>query len=364
MLSRLKTKYQRAHEAYKKYERLLMPATLGFGFVMDYVTFTHIQVSTALTVAGTYLVITGLAIAFVQLYDAGRVTHKLKFVHLYAPLLIQFLLGALVGNAFIFYWFSASFSASWIFMLIFVGLMVSNELYKEHFKLLLVQLPLYFFVMFSLFSIALPYIFNSLSSRLFLLAGITSFVICVLFVRLLGRASREVRVRQKTLTHAFAAILVALVSFYFANIIPPVPLALREAGVYHAVARANDGYTLTGEHESLLQKMLPGQTVHWQRGKRLYVYTAIFAPTDLRTGIYHVWQEYDETQNAWITKDRLSFTITGGRQQGYRGYSMKSGLEPGKWRVSVETGRGQAMGRLSFLIEEASEAPVLESISR
>jgi hypothetical protein len=55
----------------------------------------------------------------------------------------------------------------------------------------------------------------------------------------------------------------------------------------------------------------------------------------------------------------ISFHITGGRQEGYRGYSFKTNVPAGKWRVFVETPRGQVLGRYEFNVERVDQQPML-----
>jgi hypothetical protein len=58
-------------------------------------------------------------------------------------------------------------------------------------------------------------------------------------------------------------------------------------------------------------------------------------------------------------------TIAGGREGGYRGHTVKSRLDPGDWRVDVETHDGRVIGRIGFRVVEASEEPgLLETIER
>lgn len=359
MISIFRTQYQKAKDFYLKYERLLMPATLVFGFIVDYLTFTNIQINIALSILLGHFVLAGATIVFIHYYDSGRVASRLKFIRLFAPLLIQFTFGALLGASFIFYWFSGSFSVSWPFITVIAVLMVSNDVFRHYFLKTAAQIGIYYFIAFSFFSLALPFIFNSLSVWLFLFSGIASLALIYAYLRLLYFLSGAVREQNRLLTRLVLAIFVIMNALYFANIIPPIPLALRQAGVYHQVKRTNSGYILTGEPENFWQKFIPGQTLRLGSGERAYVYTAIFAPADLKTRIYHRWQYYDENTGEWIDKDRLSFAVSGGRKQGYRGYSAKSAVAPGRWRVSVETERGQALGRVKFKIEKTESAPEL-----
>jgi hypothetical protein len=46
----------------------------------------------------------------------------------------------------------------------------------------------------------------------------------------------------------------------------------------------------------------------------------------------------------------------GGRDGGFRGYSFKKNIQPGTWRVDVETAEGLLLGRIGFEVVTASEA--------
>jgi len=74
----------------------------------------------------------------------------------------------------------------------------------------------------------------------------------------------------------------------------------------------------------------------------------VFAPSNFTTSILHDWQYYDNTKRQWVSASKTMLTITGGRDNGFRTYSIKDFIFPGKWRVNVETPRGQLIGRLNF----------------
>jgi hypothetical protein len=81
-----------------------------------------------------------------------------------------------------------------------------------------------------------------------------------------------------------------------------------------------------------------------QRG--VFAHVAIKAPNGLTQGIYFEWRygTYSET---------IPASITGGREQGYRTYSMKSNFpEPlvGLWAVEVRTAQGQLLKRIPFRV--------------
>jgi len=47
---------------------------------------------------------------------------------------------------------------------------------------------------------------------------------------------------------------------------------------------------------------------------------------------------------------RISFPLRGGRDEGYRGYSLKQNIFSGSWRVSVLAEDGRVISRKDFVI--------------
>src|SRR3989344_3038655 len=340
--------YQIIKTFLQKYERWLMPATLVFGFVVDYVTFINIQINTALTILFVHFFVCAYAIAFTYAYDAGKISSKLRYVRLFAPFLVQFNFGGMLSNAFIFYWFSGSLWVSWPFILLFVALMVANDTLRHYYVRSTVQISVFFFATFTIVSVSLPFIFNSISPLFFLLSGVLALGFISGFVWLLGRIAGGGKISRQSLSISIVAIFLITNLFYFANLIPPVPLAIRETGIYHSVEIRGGQYILRVERESFWEKMLPKKTIHLEAGRPAFVFSAIYAPKALNTAIFHEWQYYDEIKSEWVQKDRLSFNLIGGRREGFRGYSQKSTLPLGSWRVFIKTQRGQILGRVRF----------------
>jgi hypothetical protein len=56
-------------------------------------------------------------------------------------------------------------------------------------------------------------------------------------------------------------------------------------------------------------------------------------------------------------QDSIPIRIVGGREQGFRGYGLKSNYQPGEWKVQVETTDGREIGRVYFDLEVAPQAP-------
>ncbi len=366
---RLKTskRYRKLKHLYDKHERVLIPGTLIFGVAVDFVTFRSIEINAAFILLLMHLIVAGSTIAFMHIYDAGsRKTQETRwrYLRLAAPLIVQFTFGALLSASLIFYWFSGSFSVSWPFMIIIASLMASNDVLRNYYLKPVVQVGVYYFIIFSLFALVLPYIFNSIEPWVFLVSGVASLFAILLYVQFLGRYLFSVRSQRSGIALMVITIFVSMNVLYFANVIPPIPLSLTDAGIYHSVQRVNGSYVVEEENDGWLDSVLPGQTIHAVSGERIYVFASIFAPAALDTTIYHQWQHYDEDDREWVDWSRPSYSLFGGRGDGYRGFSFSNNIQPGLWRVDVETERGQTMGRVRFRVEMVDEAVELHEVTK
>lgn len=347
-------RYHRIKAWYEKYERLLIPGTLVFGVIIDFITFTTINVATAFILLGIYFLIAGGMIAYQN-------TSVFRYLRLSAPLVIQFTFGALLSGSFVFYVFSGTLFVSWPFIGVLVILMISNDMFRHYYLRPTVQISVYFFILFSLIAIILPFVAHAIGARVFMVSGALSLLLIAGYIALLTRIP-HISFNLRRLEISIASIFICLNILYFLNVIPPIPLALRDSVIAHDIDRVRGGYALIVEEPSLLGRLLPGQTIHQKGPGSVYVYTAIFAPKDLATTIVHHWQRYDKVTREWVTQDRLGFQITGGAKTGYRGFSSKSRVVSGRWRVDVETRRGQVLGRVRFRVGSVDEAPKLKTV--
>jgi len=155
-----------------------------------------------------------------------------------------------------------------------------------------------------------------------------------------------------------ALITVFLNIAYFVRLLPPLPLVLTDAGVYHEVKRAGADFQAQQEEEPPEWQALFGThpILHVQKGAKLYLYNAVFAPRGLRTRIVHDWQ-WLQPGKGWVSQQRISVPITGGREDGFRYYTTKSSPRPGQWQVNIYSFDGRAVGRVRFAVEEQAVPP-------
>lgn len=272
--------------------------------------------------------------------------------------LLQFFFGGLLSTFMVFYFRSGTFWVSWPFYVVLTAAFVANEKLKSWYERVEFQLSFFFLCLFCFLIFILPVVLHTMGRLVFLLSGVLSLGLWWLFVRFLrGRAKEGFAHHTKTVVAASAAIFVLINVLYFMNVIPPLPLSLQEAHVYHSIVRTDGGaYLAQAEKQGLLGFFRLVPRIHVMPGVPIYFYSAVFSPTSLNTEIVHEWQIYDN-RRGWITADRIALSVRGGRDGGYRTYSMKGGVRPGAWRVNVETPNGAILGRYRFNVLPQSGMP-------
>src|SRR5204863_7815170 len=117
---------------------------------------------------------------------------------------------------------------------------------------------------------------------------------------------------------------------------------LSDVGIYHGVLHQGTLYQVQDEPQPWMVRFgFARPVVHVASGEKLALYSAVFAPIRMTTRITHRWQHWDARSRHWQTLSRVYFVISGGREHGYRGYSLKSALQSGEWRVSIDSADGR-----------------------
>ncbi|MDQ2932912.1 MAG: DUF2914 domain-containing protein [bacterium] len=355
-------KVSKAKDFFKKYDRYLTASALMLGFIVDALTLKRIdQLYGNLTLI-SYLILVSTGIFLIHYFEVRKQGSKYaEKVSQIVPLVIQFAFGGLFSGFTIFYLRSGSVAASWPFIVILLGLLIGNEMLRKQYARLIFQITAQFIAVFFFMIFFVPVIINSMGAFVFLLSGAIALLIILLFISLLNTyIPEQIERSKKYLTYSIGSVLVVINILYFTNLIPPIPLSLKSGGVYHEVSINPTGYVGVKEKRSFWSKFQIFENMHVVRAKPLYVYSAVFAPTDIKTQIVHHWQLFDTKTNRWVSVNRIPYLIAGGNDQGYRGYSVKTNLSEGDWRVDVETARGQVIGRIHFEVEFVHEVPQLE----
>ena len=345
----------------KAHEGHISAIALIVGFVTDNLTLPRVDsVGSQLVLAG-YLLVAAFFIVMLQLIEAKRVSHRWVVEKSFIfPAAVQFLFGGLISAVFVYYSRSASILGSWPFMLLLLIMLIGNELTRDRYARLWFQLSVFFFLLFMGVSFALPVLVGAIGWVIFVASGLISLLIMFAFVPTLFLVV-PITKDKFNIGGLIIGIFFLINGFYFLHFIPPIPLSLRSTVVAHNIVREEGGYRVLREVGSLRVFWRP-LVIHVAPDTSLFFFSAIFAPTKLDTEIIHVWEFYNPRTRTWEERGVISFPIQGGREEGYRGYSEKTNLEAGKWRVSVRTGDGAFLGRTPFTVEITDIMPATEEV--
>lgn len=368
---------------FRRYERHLSAIGMVLGFVVDNFTFGRVDHPGPHIIFVAYLAVAAVSIAFAHALQAAqdrrlaRATRsdlrlpeppdripvpepeRPSRLRLWLPAITQFALGGLWSGFLVFYWRSAAVAASWPFLLLLGVFLVGNEVFRRYHARLVFATLLFFFALYSYAIFVVPVFTKSIGVVMFIASGVLAIALFFLFLSLLKALGRA-RYRQSRwkLIGGALAIAAAMNAFYFTGILPPLPLALADVGVYQGIRHTGAVYVAQAENEPWTARLgLTRPTLHVAPGQKLVLYSAVFAPIKMTTRITHRWQLWDAGTKHWRTQSIVSFAISGGREHGYRGYSVKSNLQPGDWRVNIDAEDGRLIGRQAFTVV-AVAAPV------
>ena len=345
-------KTRRLKEFFDRYEHRIGFGFLIAGFIFDNFTLKRIDFFLDNLVLLTYLAVIAVCIVLIDL--------GIKKVSYIAPYAMQFAMGGLFSGYVIFYFRSASLTISWPFLLMLLVFFIGNEFFRRHYEVLIFRIAIFFVAVFSYFIFSLPVLFHRLGADVFILSGVLSLAVIAGLTYLIKRLAHQHTPRQYGLiATVIGGIYLVFNLFYFTNIIPPIPLALKDVGIYHRVERVLGDYVAQEERRPWYD-LFGGDKIRLVSGTAVYGYSAVFAPTALEGEIFHRWSFYDDATESWVEMSRISFLILGGRDGGYRGYSIQQNITPGRWRLDVVTARNQIIGRTTFRILEAKTPPVLQ----
>lgn len=272
----------------------------------------------------------------------------------YLPLAIQFFLGGLCSAYVIYFSRSVSLTKTLSFFIILVILLFANELLKKRISNKYLQFSAYFFVNFTFFTFFIPVLVKEMNTTIFLISGAISLTITlglIIFIYAISPSTRK-EVHKGKMLGLITGIYLMINVFYFLNLIPPVPLALEEGLVAYNVEKSDDTYEVTYEKELWYRFWSNNNISHsYSSDSNVYVFTSIFAPTELRKTVAHRWKWYNSNTGDWEVTDIIEFEITGGREGGYRGYTYKNGMMEGDWEVDVITEDNQIIGIINFEID-------------
>lgn len=326
------------------------------GFLFDVLTLDRIDAWLDLSIQFLYLAGIAVILDRQALQQLGLWQPAGPWVKLWEhnTAAVHFLYGSLLSAYVVFYSKSSTFSKSALF-LIFVGvLMVANEMPQVQRLGSRLRFGLFALCLASYLIYLLPVLIGKMGGWVFALSILLSASICGGLIWSWARKSGSSRAQALGLAGAPGVVLALLVVFYSLRLIPPVPLSLQFAGVFHKVQRENAEFVLTYRKPPFYAFWRKDDRVFWARPEdTVYCFTRIFAPSRFTGQIYMRWLTQDAS-GTWVTSQRVPLEIHGGRGQGFRAFSAKSRYTPGRWRVDVETEDERVIGSTAFTLKADS----------
>ena len=329
------------------------------GFIFDSLTLGRIDRVYDTVVLCSHMIF--LSITLYLYNTVGNDRWQGSFIRRYSeyfPLAIQFFFGAL-SSAFVIYFFrSVSLSKTMFFFILLVLLLFANEFLKKKISNKYLQFSIYFFISFTFFAFMIPTLIREMNTFIFIISGLVSLSSTLALIRFIYRSGPGMRaeVSLKKLVGLIFSIYITINVFYAFNLIPPVPLALDTGLVAHDVRKENNEYIVTYEKNPwYVFWRKHDSNFHRQAGQRVYVFTSVFAPTDLKKSIFHRWKWYNPETGIWEVTDDIGFKVTGGRDLGFRGYTHKNNLREGQWKVHVITEEELVLGVVDFEVKNTAE---------
>ena len=365
--------------------RKFIPATFFFaGFAWDAFSLGQSAGIIDLMLLILYVSLAALILLWVARY---KIAHdRIRSLDEYAPqytlekdesvqtkapyMLLQFIYGSLLSALFVLYFISAGALGAIIWTLIIGGLLITNEYLEDDYKRFTLNWAMLGLCSILVLNFILPTLVGSISAVWFYLSTLlgTSCVVLLkrfaeqqyrvsltaidqsLYVNLAPSKQRLGRIQPTLLIGMFMIIV------YQMNIIPPVPLVKRDMQVGLDLQRIQNGrykttYQISQQKASIWE--------FWHKttnmilvadDDKVFCLSMIFAPSGLSVRLIHRW-EY-ETKQGWRLISKQGFVLSGGRSQGFRGFTAKQNLRIGHWRVLVETETQQTVGSYDFYVEK------------
>lgn len=346
---------ERVSQFYEKNQHYAMAGFFIGGLLLDILLLERIDSLMVMVQHAVYLFVIGLLLTLEVLESQDKLVlpSYLKKIWHYRDELVHFLLGALLSSFAIFYFLSASLLNTFLFFVILVFLLVANELPRFRNIGLSIRFILFAVCVCSFLGYLVPIAWGRVGVLPFIVALLLSAIVIHLVCMLLEKQLGNTEFLRQRIARPAQSVVVIFFALYILQLIPPVPLSIKKIGIYHNVTKTTEGYELSHEQPWWMFWRSGDQHFVAQAGDKIYCFFSVFSPTGFQDQVKVRWL-YKGAQG-WSGSDAIPVKITGGRDQGFRGFTLKENYQEGKWQVRVETEDGREIGRLNFDISKAKE---------
>ncbi|MDR3606222.1 MAG: DUF2914 domain-containing protein [Oligoflexia bacterium] len=354
-------------ELYRKYERWVPIAFFILGFVFDAVMLRHVDELKTLIQQAAYLLFSAALIG-VELVESVHEIHPPSLPGLgrlwkYREAFLHFFLGTLLNSYTIFYFKSSSAFVSFLFIGILIALLTLNEFKRFGESQTQVHIAFLSLCLISYLVSLVPIIVGFIGVTTYLMALAATVLVFGGYYRLLKpKLGTKPSLCKTHLLAPFGAVQGAFALLYFAHAIPPVPLSISYMGIYHDIKKANGTYQLSATRPRWRFWEHGDQTFLARPGDTVFCFVRVFSPARFKDQLQVRWLSWDR-KRGWISSDAIPFSIEGGRENGYRGITLKKNYQPGEWRVQIETADAREVGRINFTIETDESTDVRDVVT-
>jgi len=330
------------------------------GFITDLILLNRVEDIFDNLILLFYVLLSTLSIILLYLGTANKVgevwSNRLRT---WSPMTMQYAFGGLLSGMLIFYGRSGDPIASWPFFLLIAVVIIGNEVISRRDQRLLFILNTYLIGIFSYIVLIVPVFTGQFGPLAFVLSGLAALLVVYGVVQILLRiVPNFLRLNMRFVVFSLLLTYIGMNTLYFTNIIPPIPLSLKEITIAHDVVRTGSTYHITYEASPRWQVWRRVQdTFHPSSTRQVSCFASVFAPSRVATEVTHIW-EYRDGSGRWQEYFRLSYPISAVGDRGFRGYTTITNFWDGEWRCRVTTPWGQIIGQQRFIID-SSVAPVL-----
>lgn len=326
------------------------------GFLFDLITLARIDENLQLIQQFCYLMVIGFLLIFEKSQRVERwfSTGFLNKVWVYRYEVIHFLLGSLLSIYTIFYFKSASIWSSFAFIGALSALMVLNEFEKIKGLGGILRFGMFSLCSCSYFIYLVPIIWQHLGFFTFMFSLFLSGIFYYFFFYMVSRY--EHMSSKQLLTEVLLpgiAVHVLFFVLYVVGYLPPIPLSVEKMGVYHQISKSQDQYVLQYDRPWWLFWQKGAQTFVAGPNDKIHCFVSIFAPNFFREQVKMEWWLLQP--KGWQKTDTIPFQISGGRDKGFRGYTVKNNFDSGEWQVRVVTSDNREMGRIYLSVTKSPE---------
>ena len=357
------SRFQRLKLYYEKNEHAFDIAAFVGGFLFDIAMLDRIDSWSTIGQQAAYLVLIGV-ILLQMFFAEGRTAPTpsgmpifKRWYYEYRMALVHFLLGTLLNLYTLFFFKSSSLIVSFAFMGILVLLLIANDSKRVKGIGLSFKFALFSLCLLSFCAALVPVFVGSMGLFVFMLSMLAGCVpLAVIYRRIRIHAPERTQQARRQILVPFGMVLIVFLSLYLIRLIPPVPLSIPFIGVYHNVERGEDAFRLSHERPYWKIWHHGDQDFAAQPGDKIFVFFRIFSPARFSDQVLMRWF-WKDNAGKWKLQDSIPIKIVGGREQGFRGYGMKSNYQPGDWKLQVETTDDREIGRVYFEVAPAPQAP-------